>query len=394
MTIAKIKFSQLPPAEDTIIEDDDIIPVVNLATSKTITFGEFKQYLTGSGFAFVSQIDSAVSEAIETIVGGAPEYLDTLEELADAINNDAGFAATVEELVNNVFVGKNTDDLIEGATNRYWTAARGEELFDLRLGAKNTNDLTEAWPNLYFTEQRVLDIVEPLITGDSFSGSYNDLTDKPTVIAIAPQWTANHTLLPGGVNTRYLIGDAVYDNGNIYVANFENESLPTTSTLYWTNIGPGKRLNLDGRDIPNITYAQLNGKPVIPTDINQLTDADGLLGGGGLTELPTDPEFESVTTAELNVETVNFTGTGAVTINSNNDLNLQASGWITFSSLPRLPNYTIAQLNALTGVPTGAFAFCTDLTQPAPVYYDGAVWRDMINNDINGGPDDFSAPTV
>jgi hypothetical protein len=313
MTIAKIKFSQLPSAEDTIIEDDDIIPVVNLSTSKTITFGEFKQYLTGSGFAFVSQIDSAVSEAIETIVGGAPEYLDTLEELADAINNDAGFAATVEGLVNNVFVGKNTDDLIEGATNRYWTAARGEELFDLRLGAKNTNDLTEAWPNLYFTEQRVLDIVEPLITGDSFSGSYNDLTDKP----------------------------------------------------------------------------------VIPTDINQLTDADGLLGGGGgLTELPTDPEFESVTTAELNVETVNFTGTGAVTINSNNDLNLQASGWITFSSLPRLPNYTIAQLNALTGVPTGAFAFCTDLTQPAPVYYDGAVWRDMINNDINGGPDDFSAPTV
>jgi len=97
-----------------------------------------------------------------------------------------------------------------------------------------------------------------------FSGSYNDLSDKPNIALGAVQWTANHTLLPGGENTRYLVGDIVYDNGNIYVANYENESIPTSSTLYWTSLGSGKRLNIDGRDIPNITYSQLSGKPTIP----------------------------------------------------------------------------------------------------------------------------------
>ncbi len=98
-----------------------------------------------------------------------------------------------------------------------------------------------------------------------FSGSYDDLSNKPNIALGAVQWTANHTLLPGGENTRYLAGDIVYDGGNIYVANFDNESLPTTNTEYWSLIGSGKRLNIDGRDIPNITYDQLNGKPTIPS---------------------------------------------------------------------------------------------------------------------------------
>ncbi len=98
-----------------------------------------------------------------------------------------------------------------------------------------------------------------------FSGSYDDLSNKPNIALGAVQWTANHTLLPGGENTRYLAGDIVYDGGNIYVANFDNESLPTTNTEYWSLIGSGKRLNIDGRDVPNITYDQLNGKPTIPS---------------------------------------------------------------------------------------------------------------------------------
>ena len=80
----------------------------------------------------------------------------------------------------------------------------------------------------------------------------------------AVEWTANHYQLSGGANTRYLAGDVVWHNGNIYIANYDNESLPTSNTQYWTILGTGKRLNIDCRDIPNITYDQLNGKPVIP----------------------------------------------------------------------------------------------------------------------------------
>ena len=103
-----------------------------------------------------------------------------------------------------------------------------------------------------------------------FSGSYNDLSNKPTIALAAHQWSANHTLADG---TRYLIGDIVYDNGNIYVANYENESMPTSSTLYWTNLGPGKRINIDGRDIQNIPYSSLTGKPsLFSGSYNDLTD--------------------------------------------------------------------------------------------------------------------------
>lgn len=92
--------------------------------------------------------------------------------------------------------------------------------------------------------------------------SYNDLSDKPSIISSAVQWTPYHNQIDGsGTNTRYLAGDVVWDNGSIFIANYDNESLPTSNTQYWTNLGSGNRLNIDGRDIPNITYNQLVGKP-------------------------------------------------------------------------------------------------------------------------------------
>lgn len=382
--VAKVKFSQLPPAEDTDIQDSDIIPLVNIDTSKKVTFANFKEYLVGNGFVVEELLNSTVSSAIENLIDGAPEYLDTLKELADAINNDGSFSNTIrdliEESVANSFQGKTTDDLQEGSVNLYFTAGIADAHFDEKFAGKTTTHLEEG-DNLYFTEQRVLDAIggpvvsnadlDTLAPGDTYFSQTSDtvsmgmfaaqnITAGPNGIQIAGT---------GGVTIMGVIGSAVNLGGQ------------TSGPINFNSVTSG------------INYNDLTNQPTIPTDINQLSDADGLLGGGS-GELPTDPEFDSVTATTLNVQDVNFTGTGAVNIVSGSDINLSATGWITFSSLPRLPNYTIAQLNDLSGVPVGAFAFCTDLTQPAPVYYDGAVWRDMINNDINGSPDDFSAPLV
>lgn len=171
--------------------------------------------------------ETYVNNEINSLINGAPGALNTLNELSLALSNDENFSTTV---VNSLANKVNSDDLALVAT----------------------------------------------------TGSYTDLTNKPTVLAIAPQWTANHTLLPGGENTRYLVGDAVYNNGNIYVANYENESMPVSDPIYWTNIGTGNRLNIDGRDIPNITYDQLTNKPTIPADVSDLTDTTSLLSGGGI----------------------------------------------------------------------------------------------------------------
>jgi hypothetical protein len=121
---------------------------------------------------------------------------------------------------------------------------------------------------------------------------------------------------------------------------------------------------------------------VIPTDVNQLTDVDGLLGsggggGGGGNTLPSQtgnagkvlttdgtnlswttvsagssPTFTTVNTTTLNVQTVAFTGTGAVTIESGNDLNLVAAGDITFNGKQLSTVATSGSYSDLTNKPS------------------------------------------
>jgi hypothetical protein len=120
--------------------------------------------------------------------------------------------------------------------------------------------------------------------------SYNNLTDKPAIVLGAVKWTANHYQLTGGENTRYLTGDIVWDGGNIYVANYDNESLPTTNTQYWSLVGAGNRLNIDGRDIPNILWENIGNKPTLfPGSYDDLTNKPTLFSGSysDLTNKPT-----------------------------------------------------------------------------------------------------------
>ena len=50
---------------------------------------------SGSGGLSEAQVDVRVQLGVDAMVGGAPAALDTLQELADAVNDDANFAATV-----------------------------------------------------------------------------------------------------------------------------------------------------------------------------------------------------------------------------------------------------------------------------------------------------------
>jgi len=87
----------------------------------------------------------------------------------------------------------------------------------------------------------------------NFNSSVSGLI--PPAYDAAVPWSLNHTIADG---TRYLVNDLVYVNGRLYKANYENESIAVTNTTYWTDVGPGYRLNIDGRDIPNIPYPVKN----------------------------------------------------------------------------------------------------------------------------------------
>lgn len=153
------------------------------------------------------------------------------------------------------------------------TAARWQELNPLLLSGepgyeKDTGQLKIGDGVLYWNDLSYLSgsggspiilenvddrVNELLVAGNGIDLNYDDEEDTLTITntkpIVAPQWTVNHTLADG---TRYLAGDVVWDNGNIFVAKFDNESLPTSNTTYWQNLGSGNRLNIDGRDIPNL----------------------------------------------------------------------------------------------------------------------------------------------
>jgi hypothetical protein len=140
----------------------------------------------------------------------------------------------------------------------------GEPGFEIDTGKLKIGNGSGVWTDLAYLagdgggeivvediDDRVADL---LIAGTGISLSYNDNDNSLTIDAdptydAAVEWTANHTLVDG---TRYLANDLVYVSGRLYKANYDNESLPVTNTTYWTDVGPGYRLNIDGRDIPNI----------------------------------------------------------------------------------------------------------------------------------------------
>jgi hypothetical protein len=93
------------------------------------------------------------------------------------------------------------------------------------------------------------DVNKPVSTATQTA--LNDKANKTDIHNAAVPWTTNHTLADG---TRYLANDIVHDGGKIYKAKFDNESIPTSNTTYWEEVGAGYRLNIDGRDISNIPY--------------------------------------------------------------------------------------------------------------------------------------------
>ena len=123
-----------------------------------------------------------VNTRINNLISGAPAVLDTLKEIADAINNDPNFytsklnlsggtltgalilnadpitnlGAATKQYVDAATLGitvNDTDDVPEGNDNLYYTTARANTDFDARLDTKTTSNVTEG-TNLYYTTAR------------------------------------------------------------------------------------------------------------------------------------------------------------------------------------------------------------------------------------------------
>lgn len=133
--------------------NDEIVIVAWGDVSQTVVntnYGDsdVQTYLTNNSYATESYVTTAVANTVDA----APAALDTLNELAAALNDDANFAATVTADISTKL-----------------EAADFDSTFDARLALKTTADLAEAAvDNKYMTdaEKTKLSNIEPGATTD------------------------------------------------------------------------------------------------------------------------------------------------------------------------------------------------------------------------------------
>ena len=124
MTTKALELSQL--AKGLTVDSSGNITVIALDNY-------LATYVTNNSLA----TQTYVSTAISNLIDAAPTSLDTLNELAAALNDDSNFAATVTTALGtklntsdftttaNTWLGtKSSDNVSEGSTNQYFTTAR------------------------------------------------------------------------------------------------------------------------------------------------------------------------------------------------------------------------------------------------------------------------------
>ena len=282
--------------------------LLNKPTTDGITEGSTNLYYTDARVlsylgtnSYVTQ--SYVDNAVSNILDGAPGVLDTLNELAAAIGDDANFITTINSSISTVqsnvdalFGTKTTTDLSEG-TNLYFTNERVDDRVanlitdgvgitksyddvgnllniaidfsefdsdDIVEGAvntflnnKSTDDLSEGSTNLYFTNERVDDRVDSLIVGGTnISTTYSDLNNRLTF----------------DLDT----------TGGITLTDNSTSDLPEGTNLYYTNARADARVTagISSNGIALESFVLSITSPIsanLTSEITRATDAEAIL---------------------------------------------------------------------------------------------------------------------
>jgi hypothetical protein len=253
-----------------------------------------------------------VNDAISDLVNGAPELLDTLNELAAALGDDPNFATTI-----TTQLGSKQDTLVSGTSIK---TINGESLLgsgNIVISGEGTgfsgdyNDLINK-PTLFSGKYE--DLTEKPVL---FSGDYNDLTNKPTIPTV-PTSLSEFTNDVGFI-TSYTETDPIYTTSSWYTT--ANNSSNWDTSYGWGNHASVGYLtstsSVDWAQIVNEpilfsgSYTDLTDKPTIPTLISQLTNDSNFVN---TTQLATK---QNTLVSGTNIKTINgqsILGSGNITI--------------------------------------------------------------------------------
>jgi hypothetical protein len=238
-----------------------------------------------------------VNNAITALKAGAGSALDTLNELATALGNDANFSATV---TSQLALKANSSSLSVVATSGAYADLSGKPtLFDGVYGSLTGK------PTLFNGDYNNLSNKPTLFNGDYddlthkptlFSGDYDDLTSKPTLFnGDYDDLTSKPTLFNGVYSS--LTGRptlATVSATGEYTDLLNKPSLSTVATS-------GSYTDLTNK--PSLfsgSYTDLTNKPTLVTSYNDLTDKPSLsivATSGSYTDLTSRPTLATVATS-------------------------------------------------------------------------------------------------
>jgi hypothetical protein len=172
----------------------------------------------GAAASALTSANSYTDTAVSNLVDGAPALLNTLNELAAAINDDASFASTIATSIGEK-VAKSGDTMtgaltLSGAPTNDLHAATKKYVDDAvsgGIGILNTDDVSEGTTNLYFTSQRAIDAI-----GANPSFTTVDLSwvrrEEAAYVAISAGQTGTAHSFTGYGTAKYLV--RVYSSGH------------------------------------------------------------------------------------------------------------------------------------------------------------------------------------
>ena len=294
------------------------------APTQLSTFTNDAGYITiNDGYATETYVDTAVSNLVDT----APEALNTLNELAAALGDDANFSTTITGLIGNKADTSTVTNLQNVLTAEIGTKATAADLATVAT-----------------------------------TGSYTDLLNKPTIPTVPTNVSSftndSNYLTPSTLVTDFgLLTDpqisGVGSNVNatiINVSSFNNDAGYLVSSDLHAVATSGSYNDLT--DTPTLfdgQYSSLSGTPTIPTNVSSFTN-----------------DSDYVQTSEL--QTVAFSGLyedlllkPALFSGSYNDLtNKPALFTGSYTDLTNKPTLFDGQYSSLVGSPTNVSTFNND----------------------------------
>ena len=183
-----------------------VLTTANVSEVTNLYFTNARVYsnVVQLNYATVSYVDNSISN----VLGSAPAVLDTLQELASAVNNDPGFFTNVAS------AGTVTFNQANAAYARANVAIES-------LTTANVTELT----NLYFTNARARAAIS--VTGD---GSYNPSTGVITINTTDLSSYATTTYVGTAISNLVASAPATLDTLNELAAALGNDNNFATST--------------------------------------------------------------------------------------------------------------------------------------------------------------------